>query len=209
MNMKVCVNHSKETECWYIGMRAKKVDRRKTTLVAVQCALKCRKSINELIQQYQLTDAKLQIGLASGNAKVGILGTPEMQRFTILGKVMTIASVMCQISSNYNATVLLPNKTAIELDEHFFKVVVDRVRIQRKAWEEEMLLYDIRYFNDMSINWSGVPHNDFQIYNSRISALLERCDRSTIDDLRGLHEDDIKRFNNLLILYPRPLPILR
>jgi len=100
---------------------------------AVRCAHAMGERLEQLNQQWQHEDiAPLSsgVGIASGNAVVGQIGSPERMDFTVIGNTVNLASRLESLTRLLNTPVIIDERTAeliepqvrvIKLGEHIIK----------------------------------------------------------------------------------------
>jgi adenylate cyclase len=100
---------------------------------AVRCAHAMGERLEQLNQQWlheNIAPLASGIGIASGNAVVGQIGSPERMDFTVIGNTVNLASRLESLTRLLNTPVIIDERTAeliepqvraIELGEHIIK----------------------------------------------------------------------------------------
>ncbi|MEY4355242.1 MAG: hypothetical protein RLZZ89_310 [Cyanobacteriota bacterium] len=100
---------------------------------AVRCALAMGERLEQLNQQWQhenIAPLSSGVGIASGNAVVGQIGSPERMDFTVIGNTVNLASRLESLTRLLNTPVIIDERTAeliepqvraIKLGEHIIK----------------------------------------------------------------------------------------
>ena len=100
---------------------------------AVRCAIAMGERLEQLNQQWQIDNiAPLAsgIGIASGDAVVGQIGSPERMDFTVIGNTVNLASRLESLTRLLNTPIIIDKRTAelmepqtkvINLGEHIIK----------------------------------------------------------------------------------------
>ena len=92
---------------------------------AVRCAIAMGECLEQLNQQWQIDNiAPLAsgIGIASGDAVVGQIGSPERMDFTVIGNTVNLASRLESLTRLLNTPIIIDERTA-ELMEPQIKVI--------------------------------------------------------------------------------------
>ena len=92
---------------------------------AVRCAIAMGERLEQLNQQWQIDNiAPLAsgIGIASGDAVVGQIGSPERMDFTVIGNTVNLASRLESLTRLLNTPIIIDKRTA-ELMEPQIKVI--------------------------------------------------------------------------------------
>ena len=92
---------------------------------AVRCAIAMGERLEQLNQQWQIDNiAPLAsgIGIASGDAVVGQIGSPERMDFTVIGNTVNLASRLESLTRLLNTPIIIDERTA-ELMEPQIKVI--------------------------------------------------------------------------------------
>ena len=92
---------------------------------AVRCAIAMGERLEQLNQQWLLENiAPLAsgIGIASGDAVVGQIGSPERMDFTVIGNIVNLASRLESLTRLLNTPIIIDERTA-ELMEPQIKVI--------------------------------------------------------------------------------------
>jgi adenylate cyclase len=91
---------------------------------AVRCAMAMGERLDQLNQQWQqekIAPLASGISIASGDAVVGQIGSPQRLDFTVIGDTVNLASRLESLTRLLNAPILINNRTA-ELVESQIKV---------------------------------------------------------------------------------------
>lgn len=75
--------------------------------VAVDAALEILREIENAMKNYSLQDTKVGIGIHTGDAVTGNIGTEYRQQYSITGNVVIVASRIEQLNKQYNSQVLV------------------------------------------------------------------------------------------------------
>ena len=84
-------------------------------VAAVQCARAMCSALNQLNQSWgdqQIAPLSCGIGIASGDAVVGEIGSPQRKEFTVIGDTVNLASRLEALTRQLNTTILLDQHTA-------------------------------------------------------------------------------------------------
>jgi adenylate cyclase len=98
---------------------------------AAQCALEMVGAMDALAPDSREGGHRLQmaIGINSGTATVGNMGTDEFMDYTAIGDTVNLASRLEGINRNYGTRIIIGPDTARRLRRHFVTRRLDRVRV--------------------------------------------------------------------------------
>ena len=103
---------------------------------AVRAAIGMQKAMEALQPEYRamgVTSAGLRIGLNSGTAVIGNIGSEDRLEYTALGDTVNLASRLEGVNKLYGTKILLSEATAEALHGEIPLRPVDRVRVMGKA----------------------------------------------------------------------------
>jgi adenylate cyclase len=88
--------------------------------------------VNTLLQEKGLPPVSMRIGINSGLAVVGNLGSPTRFSYTALGDSVNLASRLEGVNKYYGTLILLSGETARQLDGRIPLRPVDRICVKGK-----------------------------------------------------------------------------
>jgi adenylate cyclase len=112
------------------------LDEPRHALRAVRAAIGMQKAMETLQPEYHamgITNVGLRIGLNSGAAVIGNMGSEERLEYTALGDTVNLASRLEGVNKMYGTGILLSETTAEGLRGEIPLRPVDRVRVKGKA----------------------------------------------------------------------------
>ena len=112
------------------------LDEPRHALRAVRAAIGMQKAMDALQPEYHamgVTNAGLRIGLNSGTAVIGNMGSEDRLEYTALGDTVNLASRLEGVNKMYGTKILLSETTAEGLHGEIPLRPVDRVRVKGKA----------------------------------------------------------------------------
>lgn len=183
---------------------------------AVQAALDMIQEldhVNELIKDEYNVHISIGIGIHTGPANVGNMGSNDAMNYTIIGDSVNLASRLEGLTKQYSVRILLSESTvrAITDKDHFTFICLDKIRVKGKdlpvvvytvlndkeklnteffdKFERARLHYDKAEFQEAKELLTGLHNDDFPIlaetYLSRCEHLLE--DGQTADGWDGVY----------------------
>jgi adenylate cyclase len=82
-----------------------------------------------------------RIGLNSGPAKVGFMGTENLASYTMMGDTVNLAARLEAAGKDYGVEILVSEMTKNKIKDEMFLRQVDAVRVKGKA--EPVLIYEL------------------------------------------------------------------
>jgi len=104
-------------------------------LDAVRCSLSMRAAvpdINDWLRQQQLPDINIGIGIHSGEAIMGSLGSQQKADFTVIGDTVNMASRLEGVTKIYRRTVVISENTWNEVHHHIDCQLLDCIKVKGK-----------------------------------------------------------------------------
>jgi adenylate cyclase len=102
---------------------------------AARCALQHLEKLEELRAEYRkqgLPDIDIGIGLNTGEASVGNMGSQTVRNYTVMGDTVNLASRLEGINKTYGTRIIVSEFTYAEIKDTFFCREVDWVRVKGK-----------------------------------------------------------------------------
>lgn len=102
---------------------------------ACRCALAHLKKLKELQAEYErkgLPLIDIGIGLNTGEASVGNMGSDIVRNYTVMGDTVNLASRLEGINKQYGTRIIISEFTQTEVKNDFVTREVDRVRVKGK-----------------------------------------------------------------------------
>lgn len=173
---------------------------------AVRACLEMRKELNWLNEGWAAAGRGILhvgMGLNSGEAIVGNMGSPEKMEFTVIGDAVNVASRLEGVTKDYKIGLALGEETASLLDDSFVLLPVDLLVVKGKtrpvevftvlglreelapaevAWAEDycraMSMFRAKQFSEAAAVWQSceerVPGDSLvQLYLARCEDLIE------------------------------------
>lgn len=129
---------------------------------ACGCALKMLETLNKLNQKWTqqgFEEIAIRIGINSGPALVGNVGSSERLNYTAMGDSVNLASRLEAVNKIYGTNVLITSRTLRALKTHFNTRLVDCVRVRGK--NESVKIYELLP--------ADFPTQDLEIFNTHFA----------------------------------------
>ncbi|HWT96660.1 MAG TPA: adenylate/guanylate cyclase domain-containing protein, partial [Terriglobales bacterium] len=107
-------------------------DHAEHALAACRAALACQARFQAMLQadsSAKLGQIGLRIGINTGVALVGNIGSPDRLNYTAIGDMVNIASRLEALNKQYGTSILIGPKTAAELGDRMLMRHLDRVAV--------------------------------------------------------------------------------
>lgn len=86
-------------------------------------------------------EMQIRIGLNTGLAKVGFMGTDSISAYTMMGDMVNLAARLEAAGKDYGVSILVSGSVQREIKEEFFTRLLDVVRVKGK--NESVQLYEL------------------------------------------------------------------
>ncbi|MCH1913897.1 HAMP domain-containing protein [Leptospira noguchii] len=86
-------------------------------------------------------EMQIRIGLNTGLAKVGFMGTDSISAYTMMGDTVNLAARLEAAGKDYGVSILVSESVQREIKEEFFTRLLDMVRVKGK--NESVQLYEL------------------------------------------------------------------
>ncbi len=160
-----------------VGIFGAPLDLEKSEISAVKSAIEMRKKMKDLQELWKSQNAycpeaqemHFRIGLNTGIAKVGFMGTSELASYTMMGDTVNLAARLEAAGKDYAVDILISENTKVAIDQEIFVRLLDAVRVKGK--NEPVLIYEvIGYINDIdpnTIQAVNAYEEGFNLYRAR------------------------------------------
>jgi len=120
-----------------------------TTLPAARASLDMQIKLEELRQKWarekayceEAQNMHFRIGLNTGMAKVGFMGTDELASYTMMGDTVNLAARLEAAGKDYGVEILVSEMTKKLIEKEMFLRELDAVRVKGK--DEPVLIYEL------------------------------------------------------------------
>lgn len=130
--------------------------------LAATAALNCKKKLNQLNEQWKLDNKPVfltRIGIHTGNAIVGNIGSENRMNYTAIGDAVNHASRLESANRQYGTQIIVSQAIYEELKDKFYFRYVDQVRLKGRIEVED--LYELLAANrdDIDFDWELYTKN--------------------------------------------------
>ena len=114
---------------------------------------------------------KLEVGIGvnTGQATVGNLGSGSFMDYTVIGDTVNLGSRLEGLNKTYGTSIIISEFTAVRLDDRFFLRQLDRVKVKGK--EDAVGIYELMGFKDRlepdKIHMAEFFESGLQLYKNR------------------------------------------
>lgn len=123
------------------------------SLKAARASLEMLKKLKELREYWtknnlyvaEVHDLHIRIGLNSGLAKVGFMGTDDLASYTMMGDTVNLAARLEAAGKDYGVSILITESVKKEIEQEMFCRFLDRVRVKGKY--EPIQIYELVCYN--------------------------------------------------------------
>lgn len=123
-------------------------------LSAVQASLEMLKELERLKSRWKeenrffeaVWNMKIRIGLNTGIAKVGFMGTEKIASYTMIGDSVNLAARLESAAKDYGVSLLVSEFTKEKIDKYFYIRFLDRIVVKGKT--EPVSVYEIIGFHN-------------------------------------------------------------
>ena len=132
-----------------VGIFGAPIDVENHAIHAARTAVKMLEKINELREKWksknmycsEVHGMKFRIGINTGLAKVGFMGTDKLASYTMMGANVNVANWLENAGKLYNASVMISESTKLLIEKEFFVRLIDSVRM--KGSTESIKIYEL------------------------------------------------------------------
>lgn len=138
---------------------------------AVLASLEMRMALNRLNEnriERGLTPIKIGMGLHSGEAISGQIGSSERMEFTVIGDAVNTASRIEGSTKSFGTDLLLSKEVVAKLDNKFLLVKAGEAKVQGKS--ENLVLYMVRGIIENGVeNILSTPYSSYEAVEDKKS----------------------------------------
>jgi adenylate cyclase len=143
-------------------------------LSAARSSLEMIEKLKELREYWKKNDLyipeaqsmDIRIGLNSGPAKVGFMGTDALASYTMMGDTVNLAARLEAAGKDYGVNILISESVKDEIESEMFTRLLDVVRVKGK--NEPVKLYELisrkNQASDLTIECTSLYEKGFQLY---------------------------------------------
>jgi adenylate cyclase len=132
-----------------VGIFGAPIDRPNHFLEAAKASLEMIAKLEELKKYWKETnkyipdaqEMNVRIGLNTGKAKVGFMGTDSLASYTMMGDTVNLAARLEAAGKDYGVSILISENTKVKIEKEFFTRELDAVRVKGK--NEPVKIYEL------------------------------------------------------------------
>ncbi|EFC45367.1 adenylate cyclase 1-like protein [Naegleria gruberi] len=170
--------------------------KKKSNIQALEAALKISKSLSSFLSDYE--KLSICIGITTGKANVGNLGTNSLRFYSIVGSLLSNAEKLCTLSRHYNIQILADSKSLeygaktlfvtrpmerIEIENEIFLPNISTVYqvIKENSFSKDEWMYELEQQKE-NVKYKNFE-NAFSVFeqldsNSNSASLVEKVNQS-------------------------------
>ena len=112
-------------------------------LHAVRAAIEIREKLKEEIEAGHIADTAIGIGIHTGDAVTGNIGTDIRQQYSVTGKCVIVAARVEQLNKKFNSQILITEEVFNNACPHIPVVTEDLGKIGLKGFEEPYIIHKV------------------------------------------------------------------
>lgn len=144
---------------------------------AAETSLEMLKKLEEIKEKWknkkeyipEAWEMGIRIGLNSGIAKVGFMGTESLASYTMMGDTVNLASRLESAAKDYGVSILISESTRVGLGESFFCRKLDLIRVKGKS--QPVWIYELI---DSTSQISDKQKNACELYEKGFNFYMQR-----------------------------------
>jgi adenylate cyclase len=134
-----------------VGMFGAPVALPNQAAAAAEAALRMQAAITPLVQGWRALgrygkrawDLRIRIGLSSGPATVGFMGTPEQAAYTMIGATVNLAKWLEKACKFYGVGILVCDATRPALEPALVLRAVDRIKLKGMGSQDVVMVHEL------------------------------------------------------------------
>jgi len=112
-------------------------------LNAVRAAIEIREKLKEEIKAGRIADTAIGIGIHTGDAVTGNIGTDIRQQYSVTGKCVIVAARVEQLNKEFNSKILITEEVLNQASPHIDVRTEDLGKINLKGFEEPYIIHKV------------------------------------------------------------------
>ncbi len=160
-----------------VGIFGAPIENPQNAILSARASLEMIRKLAELRNKWtqnneycvEAQNMRVRIGLNTGKAKVGFMGTDNLASYTMMGDTVNLAARLEAAGKDYGVSILVSDMTKKLIEDEMFLRKLDAVRVKGKS--EPVLIYElIGEKNDVPINLvesAKVYEEAFELYRMK------------------------------------------
>jgi adenylate cyclase len=112
-------------------------------LHAVRAAIEIREKLREEVNAGHIADTSIGIGIHTGDAVTGNIGTDARQQYSVTGKCVIVAARVEQLNKEFNSQILITQEVFNQARPHITVVMEDLGKIGLKGFDEPYVIHKV------------------------------------------------------------------
>ena len=152
-------------------------------------------------------EMKARIGINTGKAKVGFMGTENLASYTMMGDTVNLAARLEAAGKDYGVSILVSDMTRVYIEKDMFLRKLDAVRVKGK--QEPVLIYELVGYKDKVepriVESAAAYEKAFDLYTSmKWDEAIEYFNKSR--DIKNMPDKAVDMLIDRCLLYKKEPP---
>ena len=198
-----------------VGIFGAPIDNPDNAMQAARASLEMTAKLAELREKWtqensycrEAQEMKARIGINTGKAKVGFMGTENLASYTMMGDTVNLAARLEAAGKDYGVSIMVSDMTRVHIEKEMFVRKLDAVRVKGK--EEPVLVYELIGYRDKIdpkiIESARMYENAFDLYTAmKWDEAIESFKKSR--DIKNMPDKAVDMLIDRCVLYKKEPP---